>query len=110
MPTKFERSHTSSPGANTAAAVTLAAPGAGEANIVWSIYYSYSASPTGGNLQITDAGSTVFELDVPTTGPGVVRFDQGRKGDPNAAVVVTLAAGGTGVLGKVNVEATVGAA
>jgi hypothetical protein len=91
------------PAANTAAVVTLAAPGAGRQHRVWNIYWSYDVNPTAGGLTITDGGDTVFSIAITKSGPGYVRYPQAGEGGPNAAVVVTLAAGGAGVTGKVNV-------
>lgn len=89
------------PAGNTAAIVTIAAAGSGVSNVVNGIAWSYDADPTGGNLKIEDGASTVFTLDITNKGPGFIPFF--RKGSTNTALVVTLAAGGVGVTGKVNV-------
>lgn len=92
------------PAVNTAAVVTYAAAGAGIAHAISGIAYSYSAAPTGGNLKVEDgAGVTVFSLDITAAGPDVVYFDPPKKGAANTAMIVTLAAGGAGVTGKVSV-------
>lgn len=103
MPRRFEKAYVNSPGANLDAVVTLAAT-SGASHYIWRVDWSYSGAPTGGNLTITDGSATVFELDITAAGPGFVEFPSGRAGTPGAALVVTLNAGGTGVLGKVNVD------
>ena len=88
------------PAANTAATITLAAPTSGNRRIN-QIAWSYDGDPTGGRLSITDGGSTVFDLDITKGGPGYlphpIQITDG------AAMVITLAAGGDGITGKLNV-------
>lgn len=93
------------PAANTAATVTLAAVAnsAGGEGRRWSIggiAWSYDATPSGGSISITNGGTKAFDLDITSAGPGSITFGEPLKADPNAAVVVTLAAGGAGVTGK----------
>jgi hypothetical protein len=92
------------PAANTAAVVTKAAAGAGVANVVAGVYWSYDAEPTGGSLTITSGGVTVFQLSITAAGPGFLPFTPPLKGGANEAVVATLAAGGESVTGKVNLH------
>lgn len=91
------------PAANTAAVVTLAAS-SGQAYRLTLLAYSYSASPTGGRVTIADGVSTVFDLDVTSTWevlthltPGGILITSGN------ACTITLAAGGAGISGKLNV-------
>ena len=109
MTCKLDQGQVSSPGANTTATVTIGAPGAGEANVLWRVDWSYSATPTAGtgNLTISDGSATVYELDIAAAGPGSVDFPNGSWADPNVVVTVALNAGGTSVLGKVNVQTSV---
>jgi hypothetical protein len=68
------------------------------------VAWSYSGDPTGGNLKIEDgSGTTVFSVDVTSKGPGFFLFPEPLRGAANTALIVTLAAGGSGVSGKVNV-------
>lgn len=91
------------PAANTAAVVTYAAT-AGVSHVIKGIAYSYSAAPTGGNLKVEDgSGTVVFSMDITAAGPGFIPFDAAKKGTVNTAMIVTLAAGGVGVTGKVSV-------
>jgi len=90
------------PAANTAAVITYAAGGAGFRHLVGSIMWSYDAVPTGGGLTITDGGATRFAISITNGGPGFVPEVPIRFGD-NTIVVITLAAGGAGISGKLNV-------
>lgn len=92
------------PAAATAAIVTYAAAGAGVAHLIEGVAWSYSAAPTGGRLTITDAGVTVFDIDITAAGPGYIPFPRGLRSDAaNTAMVVTLASGAGAVAGKVAV-------
>lgn len=102
------------PAANTAAVVNIAAD-AQEYWVIDSIEWSYDAAPTGGNLLVTIGGTTVFSVDITAAGPGHFDWSNapryttgtgagGGKPTLNEAVVVTLAAGGASVTGKVNVR------
>ena len=88
---------------NTAAIITVAAATLDYHIVDW-IGWSYDGVPTGGKLTITIDGTEVFDLDITTDGPGQFIFppagfyDPTR--DPNEALVITLAAGGSGVTGK----------
>lgn len=103
-------SKTHAPSSDTAAVNTIT-PTSEEYVAIQSIEWSYDAVPTGGGIVITVDGSTVWSVDITAAGPG--HFDWSMaprvfadfaggvptKGDE---VVVTLAAGGTGVTGKLN--------
>lgn len=90
------------PSSNTAAVLTFSAAGSGVSHVLGGVAWSYSGTPTGGNLKIEDGATTVFSIDVTVSGPGVVYLDPPLQGTANTALVVTLAAGGDGVSGKVN--------
>ncbi len=91
-------------GAATHAAVTLTylAAGAGVVHGLYGVSWSYSAVPVGGNIQITDNGSTVFNLDITAAGVGFIPFETPLIGQPNTVMTVVLADGGAGCVGKVN--------
>lgn len=91
------------PSANTAAVVTLAAT-TNRQHVVHGVQWSYSVDPTGGKLTITVNGSTVWEVDVTSSGPG--GFSCEIPGGTNQAIVVTLAAGGGASVAKINVQYT----
>ena len=66
------------------------------------IAWSYSGTPTGGRISMT--GPTVLpDLDVTAGGPGGLQFGAvvAPAGTP---IVITLAAGGVGVIGKLYAE------
>ena len=88
------------PASNTAAVVSLTAPPTGYAWMVTGIIWSYNGTPTGGNLTINDS-TDEFDIDITSAGPGFVPFNTGFIFIPGQAVTVTLAAGGSGVQGKV---------
>lgn len=91
------------PAVNTAAVITRAAV-PGSRHKIYRISASYNAAPTGGNLQITDGGTVVYSEDITAAGPFERKFDPPIAGNINSAVVITLAAAGAAVTGKLNVE------
>jgi hypothetical protein len=93
------------PASNTAAVVTIAAV-TGKQNAISGIAWSYNAAPTAGNLKIENgSGVTVFSIDITAAGPGFIPWPVAIRGSVTTALIVTLAAGGAGVSGKVNVLA-----
>jgi hypothetical protein len=93
--------HCAVSGANGPATVTVAAQGAGRHAMFMWVHWSYTAQPTNGRLTITD-GVTNYRVDITDGGPGFLPFD-GVRWAENRAVTVTLAAGGAGVTGCINV-------
>lgn len=92
------------PAADTAAVVTLAAA-ATDLHVIDAIYWSYGLlAPTAGNLLVTIGGSTAYSADITAAGDGSVSFPHGLFGDFNEEVVVTLAAPGGVVDGRLNVS------
>jgi len=92
------------PSSNTAAVLTFSAAGGGISHALSGVAWSYSGGdPTGGNLKIEDgSGNVVFSVDITSQGPGFFPFPRPKKGTANTAMIITLAAGGSGVTGKVN--------
>lgn len=93
------------PAANTAAVVTYAGS-AGVKHVITGIAWSYYGGiPTNGNLIIEDvSGTTVFNVDIHEEGPGAYYFHKPKKGAAvNTAMIITLAAGGAGITGKVSI-------
>ena len=97
--------HSVNPADNVAAAVTLAAAGAGNFNVLSQVFYSYDAAPTAGTLTIADGAVTVFLIDITAAGPSQFTFNPPLEGSANTALVVTLAAAGAAVGGNVSVHA-----
>lgn len=94
------------PAADTAAVITKSAPTGTNVNVLGGVFWSYDADPTGGNLKIENgSGTTVFSIDITTGGAGFFPFDPPMKGDVETALIITLAAGGGAVSGKVSVNA-----
>lgn len=88
--------------ADTAVVITLAAE-AGKRHYIPEILWSYSGTPTGGRITISGLDNTqTLDLDIISGGPGPLLFPP-LAGKINTAVVITLAAGGGSVVGKLNV-------
>lgn len=86
--------------ANTAAVITVAAPGAGQRLQVNQIEFSYNAAPTNGTLTIQQGSTVIKTLFVSAAGPGPIIT--GIRLAANTALTITLSAGGAGVTGSVN--------
>ena len=92
------------PSSNTAAVITIAAV-AGVAHELESVSFSYDAAPTGGSITIeSPSGTTLQKLFITAAGAGPVPLGNSCLKSPtvNAAMIITLAAGGSGVSGIVN--------
>ena len=88
-------------GAGAAVSITLTAVG-GYRHYLPALYWSYSAAPSGGKLTITGLNGEDFEIDITASGPGPLALPP-MVGATSTSVVVTLAAGGGVILGKLNV-------
>jgi len=99
-PIKGTTSDHNAPAANTAAVITYAAD-ANRRHVIGQIVWSYDGAPTGGSVKVEDgSGTTIFEIAVTAAGPDQIIFSPRLSGSYNTAMVVTLAAGGAGVTGK----------
>ncbi len=96
---------THAPAAATDAVVTYAAVAA-KKHYLYSVVWSYSATPTGGNLKIEDvSGTTVFTTDIAAAGPGQLLFAHPIVSSlVNTAMIVTLASGAGTVVGKLSCQ------
>lgn len=98
----FSSNDVATPTSNTAAVVTYTAIAA-QCHALTGIAWSYNGVPTGGNLQIQDGSAVVFSVDITAAGPGFFMFPNlGIHGSANTNLVLTLAAGGSGITGKVD--------
>lgn len=86
---------------NVAAVITLAAT-AGKRYRLNKVIASYNAAPTGGKLTITVNAVDILVLDLPSV--GVYDFDLLIEAAEKQAVVITLAAAGAAVTGKLYTE------
>lgn len=94
------------PTSNTAAVVTVtAAPG--RRHVLRQIRGSYSAAPAAGSTLIVEDGSgnTIDKQYLAAGGPFEFNYDPPLAGTTGAALIVTLAAGGSGISGAVQVNA-----
>ena len=94
------------PAVNTAAVVTYAAVKDFK-HVITGISWSYAGgTPVGGNLKVEDvSGTIVWQIDIDQSGPGGFTFPQPKKSAAaNTAMIITLAAGGAGVTGKLNID------
>ena len=93
------------PAVNTAAVVTYIAVAAVKHHIT-GVAWSYDGGiPINGNLLIEDVAATdVFTMDITEEGPGFVVFPKPKQSAAvNTAMIITLAAGGAGVTGKLSI-------
>jgi hypothetical protein len=88
---------------NDVAAIALSAPGYHKSWRIVKIICGYSSAPTGGLLTITNGSSTTY-LTVPV-GQGFNEINLDGRFPPNSPVTVSLAAGGAGIVGHLNVFA-----
>ena len=97
--------HRHKPSAATAAVVTIPAI-TGVRHQIESLEWSYSATPTGGNLKIESPSGTVLkEIDITADGPGFLPFSGSCiQGAVDQAVIITLASGAGAVQGILNVN------
>lgn len=91
------------PASNTAATLTKSAI-SGQYHVIRGVDVSYDTTPTGGGFTIQDvSGTTVYTIAIPAAGVYQLRFPVPiRSAIVNTAMIFTLAAGGAGVTGKLN--------
>lgn len=89
-------------GAATAAVLTITKIDSKTRINLLKVYWSYSADPTGGKLTIT-GGTVSFEIDITKGGPAGLTLGP-YVASLNTDVVITLASGAGGVVGKLNAD------
>lgn len=88
---------------NAAATITYSAGGSGVFHAFWGISWSLSAVPASAIvLSVTDNGTTIFAVGVTNSGPGFIPICK-RNATANTDLVISLAAAGSGIIGRVNV-------
>jgi len=71
--------------------------------------WSYSAAPTAGSITVVVNAVTIVQLDITAAGPGSVPLAQGGLiCQAGQNVVITLAAAGAAVVGRVNAASYTG--
>jgi len=98
MPTRTTWHH--APAVNTAAVVTFAAM-VGRRQVIYKPTWSYSDTPTAGQLTVASGGQVLHTWYITSGGPGFIPILV--VGRPGQNLVVTLAAAGA-VSGSVSVE------
>lgn len=90
---------------NASAVVTLAADTNAPIEIS-QIHCGFSATPgAGATLSIADGANTVWQVPIPAAGPFTFEFHPPRcSAVKNTAMTVTLTAGGSAIVGYVNVN------
>ena len=93
------------PAVNVAAVVTLAALAERRHHLTYIAFSYEGAAPAGGNLKVEDvSGTTVFSVDITLEGHDFLEFfNPLRSAAPNTAMIVTLAAAGASVTGKLSI-------
>lgn len=96
------------PAANTAAVITIPASQGARISIE-SLMFSYDAAPIAGEVTIeSPAGTLLYHFYVTSAGPGPVLFGEEplETNEKNAALIVTLAAGGGSTKGSLSLLQT----
>src|SRR5438874_1736070 len=94
LPDNASSADTNGPQSNASATVSY--PGVNNySHVLSGVAWSYSGSGTlaGGNLQVLDGATVVFQIDVTTLGPGFVPFLPEKQGTPGNSLSIILAAG-----------------
>ena len=85
---------------NTAVVITLPVSAA-RREFAGSIVWSYSAAPTGGRLTVAGGGFGI-DVDIIAGGPDYIPFAIPQHATDDVPIVITLAAGGGVIVGKLN--------
>jgi hypothetical protein len=92
--------------ANSAASVVYSAGAAGVQHCIGGIAWSFSANPAApATLSVSDGANVVFSVQITAGGPGYIPFTPPKKGSAATSMTITLGAGGSGVVGSLNVLA-----
>jgi hypothetical protein len=89
-------------GSNAVVTLTLSARPSKRWNI-GKVTVGYSAAPTGGLLTVNEGGNPIFVVPISAAGPTAVAIS--RRGAAGNPMTISLSAGGSGIVGYVNVEA-----
>jgi hypothetical protein len=86
------------PAANTAAVVTYASAGAGVCHVISGIHCAFDVAPAAAKALTVEDGSgiVVYKTFMTAAGLAVIPFDPPFKGSAATALIITLAASGSG--------------
>lgn len=92
-------------GTNAAAVITLPAAGPGRNHVITGLSFGYNVTPASGSIiKIEDgSGNIVYRAPVTTAGFESVNFYPPKVCSPNTNVTISLSAGGSGVVGDINI-------
>lgn len=85
--------------------ITITLPAtAGLTHFVTGIIASYSAPPVGGRMQVLDGTTAIFDIDIAIQNPTPIMFPDSNPpyAVQGSALGIRLAAGGVGVMGRLN--------
>jgi hypothetical protein len=88
---------------HTAVVTIPASPDPNKVTLLLHVQWSYSDTPTGGKITATEGSAVLWEHHITSGGPGGLSPDV--LGTAATAMVVTLAAGGGSVIGRLTVRA-----
>lgn len=86
---------------NALCSILLPAPTGGSRICLTTLEFGYSDAPTGGQITILEGPTPVFTLPVTAAGAGQIILN--REYTPATAITVTLSAGGSGIVGHLDV-------
>lgn len=93
---------------NADAVLSYGSPGETRCHVVAAIHGSYSGTPTGGAITIeanvNETDTVFFEQGISAGGSFSITFNPPKAFPAGAALIITLAAGGADIVGRVNCE------
>jgi len=90
--------------ADTIAVITMTAV-VGRRIVCHGLQFSYDGAPTGGRVFVEDGvGTTIWDVDLVAAADRMEHVEFFLVGSINTDMVITLAAGGAGVIGKLNCQ------
>jgi hypothetical protein len=91
------------PAANTDAVINFLAAD-GVRHVIRGVAWSYDVAPAAATtLTIVTGADTIFQIHITAAGPGFIPFSPGLAGIRGQHMRVTLATGGAGVTGRLNI-------
>lgn len=75
----------------------------GRSHVISSVHWSYSVTPTTGNIKVLDGSSVIFDTDITSAGAGFHSFEPPKQGSPGQSMTVILASGAGSSIGTLSV-------